>query len=60
MNAPERIDESIGRVLALAAALCFIAGGLTLIRHLVRAAEREEAEEEAKERADPGEAAPRN
>jgi hypothetical protein len=32
------------------AAFCFIAGGLVLIRSVVRAAEREEAEQEAKER----------
>jgi hypothetical protein len=54
-----RINESPGRLLALAAALCFIGGGFTLIRHLVRAAEREEAEEEAKERAGSEDGAPR-
>ena len=53
------IDELAKRFAGLAAALCFIAGGLTLVRLVVRAAERQEAEQEAKERAASKNASPR-
>lgn len=43
------IDKMAQRFVGVAAALCFITGGLTLIRFVVHAVEREEAEQEAKE-----------
>ncbi|HEX5397903.1 MAG TPA: hypothetical protein VFY06_02515 [Verrucomicrobiae bacterium] len=46
-------DKLIGRVEGISVALCAMAVGLTLIRSVVRAAEREEAEQEAKERIGP-------
>lgn len=46
---PLRIDQLAVRLPGPAIALCLIAGGLTLIRLVVRATEREEAEEETKE-----------
>lgn len=53
------IDKSAQRFVGVGAALCFIAGGLTLICSIVRAADREEAEQEAKEHNASGSAAPR-
>lgn len=44
------LDKLIERLEGVAVALCFIAYGLILIRSVVRGAEREEAEQEAKER----------
>jgi hypothetical protein len=43
------IDKLAQRFVGVGAALCFIASGLTLIRFVVRAAERDETEQEAKE-----------
>lgn len=53
------IDALVERLGGLAVALCFIASGLTLVRLIVHGAEREEAEQEAKERAASNGAAPR-
>lgn len=43
------INKLAQRFVGVGVALCFIAGGLTLIRSVVRSAEREEAEQEAEE-----------
>lgn len=44
------IDELTERLGGVAVAVCFIGTGLTLVRQVVRAAERNEAEREAEER----------
>ena len=43
------ITKQAERFVGVGAALCFIAAGLTLVRRFVRAAEREEQEQEARE-----------
>jgi len=53
------LDKLMERLEGVAVALCFIAYGLILIRTVVRGAEREEAEQEAKERAGSNNTAPR-
>jgi hypothetical protein len=52
-------DNLTERLEGVVAALCFIASGMTLIRFVVRAAERQEAEQEAKERTSSNDPAPR-
>lgn len=55
-----KIGESAGGLGGVAIALCFIAGGFTLIRLALHAAERQHAEQEAKERIGANEAARRD